>query len=322
MLATETRNDAADQPRPAGTIWCVRGRNLIKCCPEQLRHASEREQLLESLAQEQGESHTPWTYSRVASEIGGNQFQDLSGEVPSEQEWHRAQDPTEEQPPVRFRFRGKRAAPEPMEEMPEMSESTPATSSRQPPPSAMLAMGEHWYDQVPEAAWAATESCYWQDQQAAVEVEIEMPASKRGWEQAVGDLEAYFTGALKRRAVEVSERRLTADELAQFKEAKSVEVKNFLGAQAFETLPPHLQPAHDQAIRMRWILSWKIRDDGTTKAKARAVLLGYQDAAYEHRATTAPVMSRQTRQLFLQLAACRKWKVAKGDVTGAFLQGK
>ena len=73
---------------------------------------------------------------------------------------------------------------------------------------------------------------------------------------------------------------------------------------------------------MRWILTWKTREDGTKKAKARAVLLGYQDPAYEHRATTAPVMTRQTRQLLLQLAANRGWQVQKGDVSGAFLQGR
>ena len=330
VLATETRQDPDDQVRPAGTVWCVRGRNLIKCCPEQLRHASEREELLESLARDQGADSTPWTYTRVASEIGGSQYQDITSEVPSEHEWHRAQDPTEEAPPVRFRFRGKRAAPEPVEELPEPPESEPATSSRLPR-AAMLVQpsspwgqesGERWYECVPENAWTATEACYWNDQQAAVEVEIEMPESRKGWEQALNSLEAYFTGALKRRAVEVSEKKLTAQELAQFREAKNIEVKNFLGAQAFEVLPPHLQPSQDQAIRMRWLLSWKIKDDGTTKAKARAILLGYQDESYEHRATTAPVMSRQTRQLFLQLAACKGWKVAKGDVTGAFLQGK
>ena len=330
VLATETRHDANEQPRPAGTIWCVRGRNLIKCCPEQLRHASEREELLESLARDHGESVTPWTYSRVASEIGGSQFQDITAEVPSEQEWRRAQDPLEESPPIRFRFRGKRAAPEPVEDAPEFPESEPATSSRRPqtaflgkqPGPWSQGSGERWYDQVPETAWSTTEACYWQDQQAAVEVEIEMPESRKGWEQALNSMEAYFTGALKRRAVEVSEKRLTPQELAQFREAKGIEVKNFIGAQAFETLPLHLQPSQEQAIRMRWLLSWKIKDDGTTKAKARAILLGYQDEAYEHRATTAPVMSRQTRQLFLQLAACKGWKVAKGDVTGAFLQGK
>ena len=73
---------------------------------------------------------------------------------------------------------------------------------------------------------------------------------------------------------------------------------------------------------MRWILTWKLKDDGTTKPKARAVILGYQDPAYEHRATTSPVMTRSTRQYLLQIAANRRWSVYKGDVSGAFLQGR
>ena len=73
---------------------------------------------------------------------------------------------------------------------------------------------------------------------------------------------------------------------------------------------------------MRWILTWKLKEGGTRKPKARAVLPGYQDEAYEHRSTTSPVMTRQTRQLLLQLSAWKRWKVQKGDVTGAFLQSK
>ncbi|OLQ08966.1 hypothetical protein AK812_SmicGene7471 [Symbiodinium microadriaticum] len=127
---------------------------------------------------------------------------------------------------------------------------------------------------------------------------------------------------MKRKAVEVSEKRLLPAEKAQFREAKAVEVKNFIAAEAFKSLPPHLQPSADQAVGMRWILTWKQKEDGTKKAKARAVLLGYQDPSYEHRATTSPVMSRQTRQMFLQYAAWKRWVIQKGDVSGAFLQGR
>ena len=73
---------------------------------------------------------------------------------------------------------------------------------------------------------------------------------------------------------------------------------------------------------MRWILTWKKTDEGGRKAKARAILKGYQDPGYEFRATTTPVMTRQTRQILLQMAAWRKWRVKKGDVSGAFLQGR
>ena len=329
VLATETRQDSQGQARAGSCVWCVRGRNLIKCSPEQLRYASEREELLESLAKEHGHESTPWTYTRVAAEIGGSQYQDISEEVPSDTEWSRAQDILQEVPPVRFRFRGKRAQPEP-QEMPDEPEGGDATSSRnrawyvdaQGTSLSGSIAGEKWYDHVPESAWFTETSGYWNDKTAAVEIEVSLPESRQGMEQATRHLEAYFTGALKRRAVEVSERRLSPEDYDKFQTAKSIEIKNYLAAQAFEVLPPHLQPPKEKAIQMRWLLTWKVKDDGSTKPKARCVILGYQDEAYEHRATSAPVMTKQTRQLFLQLAANSKWKVSKGDITGAFLQGK
>ena len=153
-------------------------------------------------------------------------------------------------------------------------------------------------------------------------VEIGLPESNRGMNQMLHNMSGYFANALKRRAIEVSEKRLTEAEREEFRQAKAVEVKNFLAVEAFEALPEELKPALSQAISMRWILTWKLKDDGTTKAKARAVLLGYQDPAYEHRQTTSPVMTRQTRQLLLQASANKQWKVYKGDVSGAFLQGR
>lgn len=65
---------------------------------------------------------------------------------------------------------------------------------------------------------------------------------------------------------------------------------------------------------MRWLLTWKLKDDGTYKAKARAILKGYQDPGYEFRATTTPVMTRHTRQWLLFMAARKNWQVKKGDV--------
>ena len=87
ILATETRQDETGHLRPGSAVWCVRGRNLLKCCPEQLRRASEREELLDSLAQDHSQAGTPWTISRVAEEIGGNQFEDISHEARSPAEW-------------------------------------------------------------------------------------------------------------------------------------------------------------------------------------------------------------------------------------------
>ena len=108
ILAMETRRDEGGS-RPGHAVWCVRGRSLLKCSPEQLRPASDREELLEALGPEQT---APWTFSRVAEAVGGNSYEDISHERPNEQEWIRAQDSQQEQQPTRHRITRKRPNPQ------------------------------------------------------------------------------------------------------------------------------------------------------------------------------------------------------------------
>ena len=337
ILATETKRNPDGTLQPRSAVWCVRGRQLVKCCVEQLRKASPREELIEALTPA---DRTPWTFTKVSEQIGGNQYEDVSSDSPHLEEWLRAQQPEEEQQPSRRRVTFKRPAPAvepsqpsdseeeliPVQEDTETSRATAGNSraSRRPHPYGHSAeeTGERWWDKVSEEVWFCTDSAYWSDQRASVQVEVEMPESNKGWTKALQNFEGYMVSAMRRRAVEVRERYLTDEEKLQFQGAKAVEVKNFVAAKAFESVPEHLRPSKEQAIGMRWILTWKQKEDGTLKAKARAVLLGFQDPSYEHRQTTAPVMLRQSRQMLLQQAARRQWTVYKGDVSGAFLQGR
>ena len=136
------------------------------------------------------------------------------------------------------------------------------------------------------------------------------------------DLSGYLVSAMKKRAIEISERRMTPQEKIEFGKAKNVEVTNFLSAKAFEALPEGYRAKKEDAIRMRWILTWKSLPNGGSKAKARAVLLGYMDSHYEQRATASPTTTRQTRQIQLTIAASKGFTTHKGDVTGAFLQSR
>eukprot|EP00435_Cladocopium_sp_Y103_P059364 s526_g21.t1 len=317
ILATETKREADGSLRKGSAVWCVRGRRLLKCCPEQLRPASLREEVLEELEQEEPEA--PWTFPRVASELGGNEFIDISAEVPDVTSWHQAQDPMEVEPPTR-RHRRKRPASEPRN----AGSDERQRRSRQNDPSHLLwAEAKPWWEEVTEEAFQASAGEHlWEQESAMVEVAIDMPETNRGMRRAIENLEAFFVNSLKRRNVEVSEKRMTPDEYRQFQEAKQKEVKNFIAARAFEALPAEMRPNREQAIGMRWILTWKKQEDGSQKAKARAILKGFQDPNYENRSTTTPVMTRQTRQMLLQLAAWRRWRVKKGDVSGAFLQGR
>ena len=84
-----------------------------------------------------------------------------------------------------------------------------------------------------------------------MEVHINMPEGRRAWDRAMEDLGAYFVGALKGRNVEVCERKLGEADRERFREAKAVEVKNFVASEAFEVLPQHLQqqgPSHRHAL--------------------------------------------------------------------------
>ena len=105
---------------------------------------------------------------------------------------------------------------------------------------------------------------------------------------------------------------MSAEEHEQFSGAKQAEVDKFVAAEALQALPPHLRPNRSQALRMRWVSTWKKKEDGTLKPKARAVVvLGFLDPDYANRPTFAPTMTRQSRQVPLQWAANHKALVHK-----------
>ena len=158
---------------------------------------------------------------------------------------------------------------------------------------------------------------------SGVEIEIELPSSKRALQKFLESPEAYVVNQLRRQTVEVNERKLTKTELEQFNLAKQKEVRSYIQSHCFKLMPPHLQPDSRDAVGMRWILTWKSLQDGTDakKAKARAVILGYQDKAYEHKQTASPTLSKVGRQAFLVFCAQMHFRIQKGDVSSAFLQG-
>ena len=55
------------------------------------------------------------------------------------------------------------------------------------------------------------------------------------------------------------------------------------------------------------------------KSKARVVLLGFTDPDLTTLATSAPTLTRRSRQLTLNLAAAKHWTLTKADAKSAFL---
>ena len=301
VLAVETRSDEDGKLRPGSCVWLHRAGRLIKAAPEQLRSASERERAIEEL---RGPVEIPWTITSLASHPHTKTFDDISKDIPSDLEWEQAT----QDPPLSHRIRGKKRAGE------SQHDGRAASSRREEPVEADL----HNTKELPmSSAPTSTIPCF--------EIEINLPETKRGLKKFMADPEAFVVAQMKRRQVEVKERFLSPEEREQFRQAKTKEVRSFIRAQCFELVPKERQPSPQDAVGMRWVLTWKSAEDpdnpGKKKAKARAVVLGYQDEKYEYRQTSSPTVSRTGRQAFLQVCAWRKFAIAKGDVTSAFLQG-
>ena len=153
--------------------------------------------------------------------------------------------------------------------------------------------------------------------------------------------------AKKVNSSEVQFRKLNEVDKQLFRHAKAAEISSFLKTEAVRRCLNWEE--NQEAIRSgrvlksRWVLVWKpvpeesreeaLRDarenpksahtaDGTKKAKARIVILGYQhpDLLTPSLATTAPVQCQLTRNLALCVAAQRRWQLESLDMSTAFLQ--
>ena len=327
VLATESRQEGDGRVRPASIIWIHRGGRLLRAAPEQLRHASPRETLMEEL---NGPVEIPWTMTALATSPNRRTYHDISHEVPDEEEWEEAAehpvesvDPNLEAP--RFRLREKRSL-----ESSVPSDRPPSKGQKMPERRGTKRAGEEPARGPlrPPLRAVGSREAHPEDEQEivlqAVEIHIEMPDSKRGLKKLTANPAAFFCQKLKRKQVEVCERRLTPEQKKEFDSAKDSEVRNFVASECFKAWKGPDAP-EEEILGMRWLLTWKYdekyKDIGGRKAKARAIILGYHDPNYAARETSSPTPSKSGRQLFFQLCSWKKFAIKKGDVSGAFLQG-
>ena len=91
------------------------------------------------------------------------------------------------------------------------------------------------------------------------------------------------------------------------------------------SLRRHLNP--EQILKSRWILTWKnINEEDSQKpqrkAKARLVVLGFQDPKLCEVARDSPTLTREGRHTVLQTIASRGWELSSFDIKTAFLRGQ
>lgn len=78
ILALKTRFDEDGNVRPSSVAWPVRNNRLLKASIEQLRRASDREQVL---AEMDKEFNMLWTISELVAPLGKNEYDDITSEA-------------------------------------------------------------------------------------------------------------------------------------------------------------------------------------------------------------------------------------------------
>ena len=156
----------------------------------------------------------------------------------------------------------------------------------------------------------------------AIEISLEFDA----WELQLDDFDvnsilrhALLASKTTKRKLEVNERKLTPVEKDMFRAAKAKEWNSFVDNQVVELASRYGVDAR-RIIGSRWVLSWKKTDEGT-QAKARLVMLGYQDPDLGDYTRSSPTLTRLGRHSVLQISAQYGWNIFSLDAKNAFLAG-
>ena len=133
--------------------------------------------------------------------------------------------------------------------------------------------------------------------------------------------------AAKRQRAEVKIKDLSSQERKEFDKAKGKEIDQWLATETVRKILRNRIPEQN-ILRCRWVLTWKDLDpqdaaiEGKNrKAKARLVILGYEDPNICDIPRDSPTLQKESRSLLLQMCASRKLTIRSFDIKTAFLRG-
>ena len=346
VLATETRTEVdPGSKKPASVVWIVANGRLKRCSPHQLRHCSEKEKRMA----EASEAVTmPWSFNSLLHLVQKGEYQRyddilrdelepqfreresraVSGaprsrsrgpivQRPKEAKMSQQKPSGQDSKPPRLEQEGerhpKRKASEPDRPdrlaMPQISREgrvrSHGTADAHRTLSELIGAAE-----TVDPAMALDEAFSW-----ACQVEVALPEDRKNLKQFIQNSEKWVSKKLKKGA-ELKWAQIPKDRYPDFEKAKEKEIGNWLKQQAIKLVERDVPK--NRVLRMRWIFT--IKHDNS--AKARLVIIGYEDPDLEKLQKSSPTMSRRSRSLFLTACALFGWTVLKGDVKGAFLQGR
>ena len=135
---------------------------------------------------------------------------------------------------------------------------------------------------------------------------------------------------LRKKRVEVNLKELGEEDQLRFAAAKDKEIRAWLHHKTVQKAAKGRIPDH-AVMRCRWLLTWKgpngdeppgeLAMNGK-KAKARLVIIGYEDPDLSTIKNDSPTLSKDGRQTVLQQVSSYKWPLISFDISTAFLHGK
>ena len=161
----------------------------------------------------------------------------------------------------------------------------------------------------------------------SAEIFLTMEEVQKCLGKTYGEQEILLASAAKRQKVEVKEKDLSPEERKMFLEAKNKEIDSWLATDTVRKILRSQIP-EGQLLRSRWVLTWKHLDEKdqqetglNKKAKARLVILGYEDPQIDSLPRDSPTLGRDSRMLALQCISSHRWGVKSFDIKTAFLRG-
>ena len=326
VLGTESREHDGVM-FPSAVVWVVVNDRLWRCAPEQVRRASEREHAEQTLTQVR-----PWTFENISRNLVLGQYRNVATEPFPNEENFDVQNPENE----------GQAVPDDMDidddEMPEQP-MEPSSGIKRLPDSrafrggdgkrytkkqkrrqdlaAAALIAEEANKHIQKAFFSKTEC-----PDKVLESAFPILEDDRRIRKYLRNPEAFVVASLRKKRVEIVEKRLNPEEKELIRTAKGKEIKEFLKEAVVARLREGEVVEPSEIMKMRWVLTWKKNEDGTTKGKARLVVLGFEDPHLGTEHTSSPTLNRRSKQLLLQTVVQNGWELKKGDVTAAFLQGR
>ncbi|CAJ1438580.1 unnamed protein product [Effrenium voratum] len=331
VLAAETRVREEGLYRSASSsIWIISQGRLKKVHRNQLRHASETERLI---AENTDVAGMPWTFTQLVSQLNKGEFDDLTqgslrlrGEAEadfgrsSEPKIPFKPEPDEEDELIEDPESRKRQLSEPptrpeedrdIERLlsdPNYDPLEPYVPEDRDSSKFRKQRAHHEAEEMPLHAWKSQPAAsslspilYAAEEEAEngiFGITIQTPATEIDWKTIVKN-PAKFAARNVQKGAEVEWRRLSEEQRRAMKEAKQLEVDQWIIRKV--CAKADVQIPANRLMRMRWVLTFKAGDSADyVKAKARIV---------------------RGKMLLLNLATHRRWDCLKANAKSAFLQG-